>query len=478
MGSLSLSQNQVDGGTSVAPGGTGVSPVDLPAQPFNNSHTRQARRLSHRAAGAAPLPFPRLADRADAIDRVASASRPLKVCITSRAPFVGGAELAAERLARGLMQQGHDVFCLLGKKGEVFRRFTDAGIRCMHFPVQYTDVRRFWRYLGARNTLRSLFRRERPDVIHANDLPSAQLFFDAARGLDIARVCHHRFIYDRAAIDWFNKYSPDRHLFVSAALRDTLAATSPALAAQPNAVVYDGLELPRIATAADQSAARAELGLPNDRVIVTFAGQIIERKGVADLLHAWALLMRDGRTDSTGETPVPPQADVAPKTPITSQPRAELVIVGDDVAGDGAYRRKMEQLAAELRITPRFVGFQRNVDRWLTASNIAVVPSHVEPLGNATLEAMSHSLPVVGAKVGGIPEMIVHEETGLLAPPHDPPALAEVIGKLIAWSDLRRQLGFAARMRCESLFSLEAHTRAVLHQYDLARGVERQRRAA
>ena len=91
----------------------------------------------------------------------------------------------------------------------------------------------------------------------------------------------------------------------------------------------------------------------------------------------------------------------------------------------------MESLARELKCPARFLGFQKDVNDWLLASDIAVVPSHSEPLGNATLEAMAVALPVIGSAVGGIPEMVVHEETGLLVPPHSPDQLAAAIGRLL-----------------------------------------------
>lgn len=380
--------------------------------------------------------------------------RKLKVCITSRAPFIGGAELAAERLAIGLRGKGHEAFFLLGKRGEVMQRLEDAGFRCVVVPVRYTDKRRFWRYLAARSSLRGLFKRERPDVIHANDLPSAQMFFDAARGLSVTRICHHRFIYDREAIDWFNKFEPDRHVFVSHALQDELSRRSLKLASQPGTVVYDGLPIPQSSSQRDKAEARQALDLPLNRAVVTFAGQIIERKGVAELIQAWAHLRDMG-----------------------AQP-AELVIVGDDVAGMGKYRQQMQQLAHLLNVQPRFVGFQKNVGPWLVASDIAVVPSHVEPLGNATLEAMSHGLPVIGADVGGIPEMIVNECTGVIVPPKDPLTLAQALERLINNIALRHRLGEAARQRCQTLFSLEAHADAMLYEYAAARGQAELRKAA
>src|SRR5206468_2258265 len=107
----------------------------------------------------------------------------------------------------------------------------------------------------------------------------------------------------------------------------------------------------------------------------------------------------------------------------------------------GAYRGAMERLAGQLGCPVRFVGFQKNVGEWLLASDVAVVPSHVEPLGNATLEAMSYALPVIGGDVGGIPEMVLGGETGLLVPPQSPERLAEALARLIREPETRRQFG-------------------------------------
>jgi glycosyltransferase involved in cell wall biosynthesis len=366
-----------------------------------------------------------------------------KVCLASRAPFVGGAEVAAERLALGLQAAGHEAFLLLGREGAVAERLRAAGLRCEVAPLATTDKWRPWRSWASWRAARGVFRRERPDLLHSNDLPTHQMVAGAARGLGVPRVCHHRFVYDGPAVDWFNKYGAERHLFVSRALMEELAAGSASLRREPRAVVYDGLALPPRPSEADRLRARDRLGLPRDRRLVAFAGQVIERKGVADLLRSWSLLA-DG-----------PARD------------ADLLVIGDDLQGNGRYRAEMERLAAELRCPAQFVGFRKDVGEWLTAADVAVVPSHVEPLGNATLEAMSYALPVVGSAVGGIPEMIVPERTGLLVLPHAPPRLAEALARLLGDPALARRLGEEGRRRCEEVFSLEAHVRAVLEQYRL-----------
>jgi glycosyltransferase involved in cell wall biosynthesis len=373
-----------------------------------------------------------------------SPGRSLKICLASMAPFVGGAEVAAERLALGLRAAGHDVFLLLGRPGAVQERFEAAGLRCAVSPMCLTDKWTWPRYWLARRALARVLRRERPDVVHNNDLPTHQIVSDAARRLGAPRVCHHRFPFSGPATDWMNKFGAERHLFVSRALMDELCAGSARLTASPRSVVYDGLPLPPAPTPDAHCSARRRLGLPADGIIATFAGQIIERKGVADLIRAWALL-----DDATRRG-------------------AELVIVGDDVAGRGAYRAAMERLAAEVGCPARFVGFQKNVGDWLLASDVAAVPSHVEPLGNATLEAMAYALPVIGGDVGGIPEMIVHGQTGLLVPPRAPDRLAAALAQLLTDAPARRDFGAAGRRRCEDLFSLDAHTRSVLAEYRAA----------
>src|SRR5205807_10520488 len=141
-------------------------------------------------------------------------------------------------------------------------------------------------------------------------------------------------------IDWLGKYGAERHLFVSRALMEEMCKNSDRLRSSPRAVVYDGLPPTHLPTAAERRCAREELGLPVGRVLVLFAGQIIERKGVADLLRAWTLI--DPGLAS----------------------RAELVIVGDDLQGGGAYRLEMERLAGRLACPTRFVGFREDVPRW------------------------------------------------------------------------------------------------------------------
>jgi glycosyltransferase involved in cell wall biosynthesis len=368
-------------------------------------------------------------------------SDPLRVVLAAWAPFHAGAEVAAERLAIGLLEQGHEVTVVLATGGVTFERMRAAGLDVRYLPLVLTDRFKLWKYYRAQRRLRQLLMEIQPDIVHANDLPTSQMVGQAAAGLGIPRVCHHRWIFAGDATDWLNKFGAEWHLFVSRALMESLCLASPRLAASNCSVAHDGLPLPANAVAADRAEARRQLALSKDKVIVLFAGQIIERKGISDLLHAWSIM------------------------PESCSSTAELVIVGDDLEKSGEYRREMEALAVEMNSPAQFQGYREDVATWITAADVCVVPSHIEPLGNATLEAMAYGRPVIGTRVGGIPEMIVDGETGLIVPPHQPAKLATALESLLSDAELRAKLGRSARQRCEEKFSLTAHASEVVRVY-------------
>lgn len=369
-------------------------------------------------------------------------ARPFRIVLASWAPFYAGAEVATEHLADGLQKAGHEVLVLVGTDGQAAARFRNCGLDVRFVEQQFTSKLGWFRYRRSMRKVVELLRERRPDIVHSTDLPTHQMISDAARRLNLPRVCHHRWIFDGAATEWFNKFGAERHIFVSRYLESEMTRTSPSLQASSRAVVHDGIRLPPLSTADDKGRVRRALGLPEDRKIVLFVGQVVERKGVADLLRAWSLL----RERHNG---------------------ALLVIVGDDLQNQGAYRREMEALNRELGDIARFVGFQFDITSWQTAADIAVVPSHTEPLGLVVLEAMSRSLPVIGASSGGIPEMIIHDETGLLVPPHSPSALAAALMDLLTSPDRCERFGNAGRRRCEEAFQLNSHVDAIVEQYEI-----------
>lgn len=158
-----------------------------------------------------------------------------------------------------------------------------------------------------------------------------------------------------------------------------------------------------------------------------FLGHLLRDKGVYDLVRAFAL--------------------IAP-----GLPRARLVLGGiGEVAA-------ITQLAAELNISQRV-----SCPGWLdpvgkaaafAASQVFLLPSYIEGMPMALLEAMSWGLPVIATPVGGIPQVVEHEVNGLLITPGDIQDLARQMQRLLADAALRERLGAAARARIAAEFSL------------------------
>jgi glycosyltransferase involved in cell wall biosynthesis len=130
------------------------------------------------------------------------------------------------------------------------------------------------------------------------------------------------------------------------------------------------------------------------------------------------------------------------------------------VAGDGPLREQVPQARG-------FIPHHALAPLYERAAVIAV-PSHREGFGVACAEAMAHARPVVASAVGGLLDLVVDGETGLLVPPCDVAALREALERLLADRDLRRRLGEAGRERIRERFSWPAVTDATIAAYETA----------
>jgi glycosyltransferase involved in cell wall biosynthesis len=130
------------------------------------------------------------------------------------------------------------------------------------------------------------------------------------------------------------------------------------------------------------------------------------------------------------------------------------------VAGDGPLRARV----------PSALGFVTpdELSRLYARAAIVACPSRREGFGLACAEAMAHGRPVVASAVGGLLDLVLHEQTGLLAPPRNPPALRAALERLLADRALRRRLGAAARAHVERLCSWPRVTQRLLALYEEA----------
>lgn len=184
---------------------------------------------------------------------------------------------------------------------------------------------------------------------------------------------------------------------------------------------------------------RCELGVGDDEAVVLSIGRLSQEKGHADLIRAAAAL-----------------------NAMSTAPRFRVVMVGD-----GPERERLAQLASRLGIEKQitFAGFQRDTQPYYAMATVVAVPSHSEGSPNVVLEAMAAGLPIAANSVGGVPEILEENVTGLMVPPRNPEAMAKAILRILSDAELRLRLGAAARARAESSHTPEAYRRALVEFY-------------
>ncbi|MFD8481667.1 glycosyltransferase [Kitasatospora sp. NPDC059673] len=182
---------------------------------------------------------------------------------------------------------------------------------------------------------------------------------------------------------------------------------------------------------AARRAARAELGLPEDALVIGTVGNLTAKKDQASLLAAFALLRRE-------------------------HPNSRLVLVGS-----GPLEQRLRQLAGEGVM---FAGSRGDVPRLLPGWDVFCLSSRQEGLPVALMEAMTSGLPSVVTRVGGMPEVLDDGVEGRSVPPGDPARLALALGELAADPGLRERMGAAARERSKS-FDVAGAQRAIERVY-------------
>lgn len=183
---------------------------------------------------------------------------------------------------------------------------------------------------------------------------------------------------------------------------------------------------------------RSELGLPDHKIVIGTVARLEIQKGHRYLIAA---------------------------APEIINKFSNVVFV---FAGDGTLRQELETQVNELGLQEnfRFLGFRKDVKELLFAFDVFVLPSLFEGLPNVILEAMASGRPIVATAVDGTPELIEHNETGLLVPPKSPHALQEQILNLLENEENGIKLGRQAKEMAKQKFSFDQQFRKFEEVYD------------
>jgi glycosyltransferase involved in cell wall biosynthesis len=389
-----------------------------------------------------------------------AAGVPVPILFLDHTAKMGGGEIALLRLVTALDRARYQPNVLLFADGPLRTELADAGIpvRVLTLDESVGDVRKDSLGIGSlvnpkRLTkslrfVRRLAREIRASgaaVVHTNSLKSDLLGGLAARVAGVPVIWHVR---DRIATDYlpgpvvamFRQAAAVVPRLVIANSRSTLETVGRVARAGPDRarVVHDGtlIDVPQGTDA------------PNAPAVVGMVGRLTRWKGQHVFLDAAARVRRQFH-----------------------QTRFELI--GSAMFGEADYEQQLRTRAAQpdLAGSVDFLGFRSDVPERMAALDVLVHASTTgEPFGQVVIEGMAAARPVIATAGGGVPELIVDGDSGLLVPMNDAPALALAIERLLADPALRQRLARGGRARVVERFTTDRTARGVEAAYDVVLG--------
>lgn len=334
----------------------------------------------------------------------------------------------------GLRERGHRTVLVAHPQGELHARASEGVDLVGLAPRNEIDLAAAWK-------LSRVLRQYSPKVVHAHDPHAVAL---AGTALSFGALTPAPPLVASRRVDFHlsgNSFSRwkyrqvARFIAASAAIRDILEEDG--IAAADVAIVHDGIDVGRVQRLPELDL-HVEFWLPRGVPVIVNVGALVGHKGQKHLLDAMPLVMRE-------------------------VPDVHLVILGE-----GELRAPLERQLKDLHLerAVRMPGFREEVLSLMKSADLFVMSSVTEGLGSAVLEAMAMGLAVVGTSAGGIPEAVVHGETGLLVPPADPESLAQAIVSLLKDPEQRGRYGAAGRARVTKLFGVDRLVEGTLAVYE------------
>ena len=363
---------------------------------------------------------------------------------------IGAGEIFARQLSEQLAARGwKSVLCFLKPPADPVRRFLEAP------NVSIEVVEDSWQ-LSARATRRlfAVLKQYRPRILHLYFTGFLSAYPWMAKLLGVEKVYFtdqssqpEGFVqtraprWKRAAMRVINGpltavISVSDYGYRTFTARDLLPR-------QRFHIIYNSVDVERASIGLVKAAEfRRRYGIPRDRLVVTQVSWLIPEKGVDDLLEA-------------------------ARGVVAAEPRAHFVL-----AGDGAHRPKLEQAARDLGIQDHitFTGVVQDplAEGLFAASDVVCQMSRWEEVfGYVNAEAMASGKPLVGTRVGGIPEIIDHGKTGYLVDRRDTAAMTYRILELLRDPDLRRRMGEAGRQVAEDKFNHKKNVAQLVKLYGI-----------
>jgi L-malate glycosyltransferase len=370
----------------------------------------------------------------------------------------GGVERGIIEVARAMSAQGWRTIVVVPAMGSTLRMCREASLEVqlssLYRRPRFWRVRRYFpldvwlRNLVGGVRLRRLLRREQVAVVYSAAKDSESIFhwarFARRSRIPIIWSCHDTnprgLTFCKRGLDAY----VDRVIAVSNHVKSALLQAGFTSPDKIN-VLYNGLDLKRwdAELAGSPATLRDELGIPPEVPVIGLVGRLDPIKGQLTFLRAAALVAQ-------------------------THPDALFLLVGLTrppwrfARFARYYREILKQVRSPaLRGRVLWTGWRTQMPPVMASLDILVQPSSRETFGRTLIEAMATRKPVIASHVGGMPEVVADQGSGLLVPEEDPQSLASAMIALLQDSARARQMGEAGRSRVEQFFSLERRTSAV-----------------
>jgi glycosyltransferase involved in cell wall biosynthesis len=356
----------------------------------------------------------------------------------------GGGETQVLGLTRALLRAGHGAELLCDPAGALWVRAHSAGVICHTLQIRNSVD------LGAGLRLRALLRRRHYDIVHFHTA-RAHALAPYARGRAGALIVTRRMDYvpNRLFAPWLFNRAVDGVAAISEGVVSALAQAG--VGGERVMVIPSGVDCelfvpPDPRTRAE---ARQRIGAGPADVLAGVVAALTPRKGHDQLLRAMAQA----------------NATLGARRKLAGDGRLRCFI-----AGAGPSRETIAATISEhgLDDCVSVMGPVHDPRTLLRALDVFVMPSRMEGLGVAVLEAMACGLPVIACAVGGLREVVEHEHTGLLVALDDTTAMAEALVRLALAPALRAGMGVAGREIAVARFGMERMAQRTLELYRAA----------
>jgi len=355
---------------------------------------------------------------------------------TESSPGWGGQEHRILAEAIIMQRRGHRLLLACDPRGELHGRAARAGLTV--FAMEFGG----WQNFKAWLRLRRLIRKERVEILNTHSSLDSWVgllaWFSRPQGVKLVRTRH---LSTPVSTNW-----PTRGLYRTPAAvittsRDISELLQGRLGVRPDRLhaIPTGVSLEDFAPRSPDPVLAASLHLPPGAFVFGTVSVLRSWKGHLYLLEAFNHLVDEGR---------------------------EVFLL---IVGEGPYRPVIEAKIQELGLAGRvrLAGHQDRVPEWLALMDAFVMASYAnEGVPQALLQALALGRPVAATTAGGIPEVIIPEETGLLAPPRNPQALARIMSRLLQEADLRQGFSQRGPRLVTARYSLEQMADALEAVYD------------